>query len=360
MCKRLRVRAAALVVALVAVASAAGTASGHVRYVTDESGEQLSAVEFFLTVVTDPFNGALLAGGALAAAVAAAVYVRYRPLQRDVRTVQTTLREYTDLVPWLLRLSVGLPLVGAGFGGYFFSPQVPAQLRIFQVAVGFLLLFGLATRFVALVGLTSYLLGLAYDPDMLLASEYVGGFLAILLLGGSRPSADQLLQQVAVVEETRYTGTGPAQRFLGWLDDHVDPYDTYAPTVLRAGLGVSFVILGVGEKLLNPGRALLVVEKYNLTGVIPIDPGMWVVGVGLFEVALGLALLVGLLTRGVAAVAFTMFTVTLFALPDDPVLAHITLFGMVSALLITGSGPLAIDNRITPEVPELETTVSGE
>jgi len=34
---------------------------------------------------------------------------------------------------------------------------------------------------------------------------------------------------------------------------------------------------------------------------------------------------------------------TLFGLPDDPVVAHISLFGLVSALLITGSGPYSVD-----------------
>lgn len=337
-----------------------GITSAHVRYVTDEEGESIPPVEFLLQVVAEPVNAVLLVGGGLAVAVAVGAYLRYRPLRRDVLTVRATLLEYTDLVPWLLRLSVGLPLIGAGFGGYFFSPAVPVRLRVFQVAIGFLLLFGLATRLVGAVGLAAYLLGIVLVSDLLLASEYVGGFLAVVILGSGRPSADQLLEQVALMEETRYAGTGPIQRFLSWFARLVGPYETYAPTVVRASLGLNFVVLGLAEKIANPGRALLVVEKYDLTGVVPVDPGLWVVGVGLAEATIGVALLAGFLTRGVAAVAFAMFTVTLFALPDDPVIAHITLFGMVSVLLITGSGPLAVDNRFTSEIPDVETTVSGE
>jgi hypothetical protein len=33
----------------------------------------------------------------------------------------------------------------------------------------------------------------------------------------------------------------------------------------------------------------------------------------------------------------------LFGLPDDPVLAHVTLFGMASAVFTLGAGPLSID-----------------
>jgi uncharacterized membrane protein YphA (DoxX/SURF4 family) len=68
-----------------------------------------------------------------------------------------------------------------------------------------------------------------------------------------------------------------------------------------------------------------------------------VVGAGLAEAGLGVALVLGLFTRASAVVALFTFTLTLFALPDDPVLAHVTLFGMTSALFTLGSGPYAVD-----------------
>jgi hypothetical protein len=59
------------------------------------------------------------------------------------------------------------------------------------------------------------------------------------------------------------------------------------------------------------------------------------------RIGLDLALIAGLRTRGMATLTLGMFT--LFARPDDPVLAHISLFRLSSALMITGSGPLAVD-----------------
>ena len=100
------------------------------------------------------------------------------------------------------------------------------------------------------------------------------------------------------------------------------------------------------EKLANPGPALAVVEKYDLTAVVPVDPGLWVVGAGLTELAIGVLLLAGLFTRATAAVGFVVLTTTLFGLPDDPVLAHVTLFGMTSALFVLGAGPYSIDAYI--------------
>jgi uncharacterized membrane protein YphA (DoxX/SURF4 family) len=77
-----------------------------------------------------------------------------------------------------------------------------------------------------------------------------------------------------------------------------------------------------------------------------VDPGLWVLGAGLTEVVVGLAFVVGLFTRGAAAVSFLLFTTTLFGLPDDPVLVHVTLYGLVSALFTLGAGPLSIDHWI--------------
>ncbi len=106
-------------------------------------------------------------------------------------------------------------------------------------------------------------------------------------------------------------------------------------------MGVTFIYLGLFQKLAEPGQALLVVEKYNLTAVVPVDPGMWVLGAGLTEMLVGLVLIFGFMTRGAAAVSSGLFTTTLFGLPDDPVLAHITLFGMASAVFTMGTGPLS-------------------
>ena len=116
------------------------------------------------------------------------------------------------------------------------------------------------------------------------------------------------------------------------------------PTLLRSGSGVAFIDLGITQKLRRPGEALAVVAKYNLTEVVPVAPELWVIGAGLTEALVGTMFLLGAFTRGFSLVAFGLFVTTLFGLPDDPVVAHISLFGLVSALLITGSGPYSVDS----------------
>ena len=320
-------------------------AIAHVEYVVS-GGQTVEALSFLIDVLSRPLNAVLVGGGGLGVLAAILVYVRYRPFGPDIDALRDALGEYAEFLPWMLRLTVGLPLVGAGFAGYFFSPIVMVEARLVQVALGFLLLFGLATRAVAVVGLLVYLAGLVVNPNLVLASEYVGGFLAILVLGSGRPSADHLLHRVANAEESVYGRYDPIHPVVVWFRDRFDPYRQYAPTVMRLGLGLNFAFLGVYEKLANPGLALQVVDKYDLTQVVPVDPGLWVVGAGLTEFAVGTFLVVGLFTRGTAAVGFLMLTLTLFGLPDDPVLAHVTLFGMTSALFVTGAGPWSIDERL--------------
>ncbi|WP_222918658.1 DoxX family protein [Natrinema sp. SYSU A 869] len=336
-----------------------GTARAHEEYVVDEERD-VTVGEFFAESLTDPFVvGPLLAGG-VAVVVVIAIYLVVRPLPRDIASFRAAMQEYTEYVPWLLRISFGIPLIGAGFSGYFISPALHVELRLLQVTLGFFLLFGLATRVVAMFTLAAYLVGLAFRPILVLQLEFVGGLLALALLGSGRPSADHVLQYVAGTSGTVYGRFDPvydrARAFQGWIRR----YRSLMPTIVRIGLGCTFISLGLGQKLLRPGIALAVVDRYDLTAVVPASPELWALGAGLAEVGLGLALVIGVFTRTSAATAIGVFTLTLFALPDDPVLAHVGLFGLASVLLITGSGPYAVDRRLgTAEVDERTDAVPG-
>lgn len=344
-----------------------GPVRAHVDYVTDDSGDRIDPITFVMEVLSDPVNLALVVGSGVLVAALLASYFVLSPRFQDVVVLREVLASYDDLIPWMLRLSIGLPLVGAGFIGYLFSPSVPFDqagnpiIRLILIGIGFLTLFGLATRIVSTVGLLAYLATLIAFPNALLAVEYVPCFLALMIMGGGRPSADHILQKVASTEGTLYGRIDPVHRLKQYLDDSTAPYRRYVPTILRVGMGVSFVYLGLVQKLGNPAQTLRVVAKYDLTRVVPVDPGLWVLGAGLAEVAVGMALVVGFLTRANAAVAFVLFTLTLFGLPDDPVLAHVSLFGMASAVFVMGAGPLSFDGwRSRPTVFETESVVPGD
>ncbi len=345
-------RSRPLTVVLLALLATIGSrpAAAHVDYVTEESGDPMDAVAFTLDVLSDPFNAAIFVGSGIAVVVGVAGYLWIRPTITDIVVLRRKLAGYGDLIPWMLRLSIGLPLIGAGFEGYLFAPTLTfdtgasSLLRVFFIGLGFCILFGLAVRILSTIGLLAFAWVLvAVDPGVIIAMEYVPVFVALVVLGGGRPSADDMLLAVASTEGSYYGRIDPVHHLKAFLDETMLPLRRYVPMILRIGMGVTFIYLGLIQKLADPGSVLLVVEKYDLTAVVPVDPGLWVVGAGVTEIVVGLALIAGFFTRGAAAVSFVLFTTTLFGLPDDPVLAHVVLFGMASAVFTLGSGPLSFD-----------------
>ncbi|MFB6251228.1 MAG: DoxX family protein [Halobellus sp.] len=329
--------------------AATGSAVAHVDYVTEETTPG-TVGELFAAVFSSPLALALLGGGGIAVVAATLGYLRFSGSLQDIEVARRTLASYRPYLPWMLRLSIGLPLVGAGFAGYLFSPSVPASARLLQVGIGFLLLFGLATRLTALAGLLTYGWALSGQfPELLLAGEYVAGFLGIFIVGPGQPSADMMLRRMVATEGTilsRFQGLPKPEDLLS----AIGLTKAAAPLSIRAFLGANFIYLGVVQKWLQPTQAAAVVTKYDLTAVVPVSPELWVFGAGLTEAAVGVLLLTGTLTRGAAAAAFLILTTTLFGLPDDPVLAHITLFGLSSALMVTGGGRFSIDATVVPAI----------
>ena len=328
-------------------------AAAHVDYVTEGEGERIDPVAFSVEVLSDPFNAAVLFGSGAAITGVLVAYLWLRPTITDIVVLREKLAGYGDLIPWMLRLSIGLPLVGAGFQGYLFAPTLAFDptanpvLRALFIGLGFCVLFGLGIRIVSALGLSLFVWVLVTtDPGVIIAMEYVPILLSLFILGGGRPSADDMLLEVASTADTYYGRIDPVHHLKAFLDGTMAPFRRYVPTVLRVGMGVTFIYLGLVQKLATPGQSLLVVDRYDLTSVVPVDPGLWIVGAGITEIAVGLALIAGFFTRGAAAVSFVLFTTTLFGLPDDPVLAHVSLFGMASAVFTLGAGPLSIDRWI--------------
>jgi len=325
---------------------AAGSTRAHEQYVVD-GRKDITVNEFLSEVLSDPLSVGLLVGGGVTVGFVIVAYLLFQPFEADITAFRLAMREYAEYVPWLLRISIGIPLIGAGFSGYFISPAVGVELRLLQVFLGFMLLFGLATRVVALATLAVYLVGVVIYPSLLLQLEIAGGSAVIAMVGSGKPSADHVLYRISEAKGTVYGRIDFVHAWARKRQANVQQFEQYAPTVARVGLGVGFIFLGVSEKMLSPGLGMEVVDHYDLTSVIPVSPELWVFGAGITEIALGTLLVLGAFTRAGATTAIVMFTLTLFALPDDPVLAHVGLYGLASMLIITGSGPYAVDRQLS-------------
>jgi uncharacterized membrane protein YphA (DoxX/SURF4 family) len=210
-------------------------------------------------------------------------------------------------------------------------------------AIGFLLLLGLAVRPAAVVGLAAYAVSFVFHPQLVMMLDVAGALAVAAVLGPGRPSVDDLLRAAF----PRGPGSRAATENLA-----AGRYDDVVPLLIRLGLGGAFVASGIFDKLVIYEQALEAVQKYGLASVVPVSPEMWVVGSSAVETALGIAVLFGIMTRFSAIVGFTVLTLALFALPDDPVIAHVALFGLSSALVVLGGGRWSVDRWLLEPLGE--------
>jgi len=89
--------------------------AAHVDYVTEDTGDPIDAVTFTVEVLSEPLNAAVFAGSGLVAIAGLAAYLWVRPTITDVVILREKLVGYGDLVPWMLRLAIGLPSSAPGF-----------------------------------------------------------------------------------------------------------------------------------------------------------------------------------------------------------------------------------------------------
>jgi uncharacterized membrane protein YphA (DoxX/SURF4 family) len=307
----------------------------HVAYVTPPEAEP-DPLRFLADVLSQPGNLLLLGAGAVVVAVIALIWLFRPPRVEAWDRFAERAWSYRLLVPWMLRLSFGLLLIGAGLSGVAFAPdvQIDALPKPLLTIAGFLLLLGLAVRPAAVMGLLLFGASLVLRPQLVGMFEVVGGLAAIALLGPGIPSLDDLLRAALPrLAASKLMTRAPAQ----------DRYGDLVPLLVRLGLGGSFLASGIGDKILIYNQALETVAKYHLTALIPVEPGLWVLGAALTEASLGVAILMGAATRQVAIIAFAVLSLTLFGLPDDPVVAHIGLFGACSILVVLGGGRWSLD-----------------
>ena len=310
----------------------------HVDYVTDpESSED--PIGFLLDTLAQPEVLVVLVIGIAVVAGALLAWARWRPLEAARRRFIEAAGTYHEYVPWMIRLSVGLVLIGAGLSRSLFMPtlQADALAAFLLTATGFLLLLGLAVRPAALVALAAYVVTLVLHPETVMMLDVAGGLTVAAILGPGRPSADDLLRAAF----PRGPGAKAVTQNLA-----AGRHDDVLPLLVRLGLGGAFAASGIVDKLLIHEQALAAVEKYGLTAVVPVSPELWVVGAALVETALGLAIIFGVLTRFSAAVGFAVLTQALFALPDDPVISHVALFGLSSVLVVLGGGRWSLDRLV--------------
>jgi uncharacterized membrane protein YphA (DoxX/SURF4 family) len=301
----------------------------HVSYVlTEEQQADFKGADYpFLTEPLTHWSNWLAIGLTLLIFLLVAVFGRKINWIRDrIRFFRGRSRAYQDYIPVILRLCVGMALIGAGSQAALISPAVTHEpiFANIQVILGFLLIVGLATGPTALISLGLAVFAVVAHPTLLDNIEIIAALLAILLLGQTKPGLDDLLG---------ITTYQPFQKL-----HHL------APLILRFGLGGALLIMAIGDKLINPHWFGAVIELYQLNTYLPFSTSMWVMSATIIEITLGALILLGWHTRLASLITFTVLSIFFFIFKED-VYAHVTLFGTLFTLFISGGGYLSLDEK---------------
>jgi uncharacterized membrane protein YphA (DoxX/SURF4 family) len=324
-----------------ALATLAATASAHVTYLLPDEVFAARSGANWEYLFSGVMRSQTWAIGLLVISVAFAAWMVYAssPTVRGFFSrVAARADSYGPFAPWMLRLSLGVALIGAGASDFLVSPILKGHeaLAGAQVILGFLLMSGFLVVPAAFGALAVYVVALSESWTIVGSLEFAAIALALLVIDNERPSIDDMLCLPKM---------SPFRRLAKW-----------APLILRVGLGVAMASMALYEKILNPLAGDAIVRAYRLTEIVPVSPSMWVLGAGVVELALGVLHIVGWKTRPVVGFTFIVLSMSFFFFKEDAA-SHVTLFGALSALFILRAGPWSVDSWLEKRRPHAKVPV---
>ena len=289
----------------------------HVKWFTDP---RLHPTQYDLLL-----SGPVIAAFAIALAATAVAYlIQHRvPEPKAVRSLE----RYAKTGPLALRIALGVALIAASAANWLFVPSlvldrdaVGIALRAVEATCGLLLLAGLFTRYTAIVlALLGIVAMFPFNIESILEQVHILGIAVYLFITG--PGAVSL----------------DARRDAGRLLLSHREAPAAAINLLRIAMGFGIAYGALTEKLLNPPLAQALLDRSPFLNVLrPLGVGdpvfIWLAGVT--ELAVGVVILSGQITRPVMAVGFALFTVTLivFGLPE--LIGHLPYYGIMLTLFI--------------------------
>ncbi len=114
-----------------------------------------------------------------------------------------------------------------------------------------------------------------------------------------------------------------------------DPFGRLVPMRILMGFGIAFNALT--EKLLDPPLSQSLIDRYQFIALnrlvgLPDAAFIWLAGT--VELAIGLVIVSGRITRPVVIVGALLFTSTLFVFGWPELLGHLPFFGIMFLLLV--------------------------
>lgn len=306
----------------------ANKSEAHVRYLLDEetvSHNSGANFNILWDTIKDPINISLVLGTIFIVIIAIIACSKIDILKNKLNSIKKQAETYLVFTPWMLRLALGIALIGAGTSLNLVSPALSGfeGFATIQILLGFLIMAGFLVIPATLFAIAIYFYALFQDFYILGNLDFLAVAIALLILDNEKPGLDDLLGMPKI---------SPFSIFK-----------KYVPLVLRFGIGGAMIFLALYEKIFNPNLSELIVLGFDLQKVLPVSVGMWILSTGIIEFIIGMSLIFGLFTRVTSAIAFIVLSLSFFYFGED-VASHITLFGILSVLFITSGGKYSLDN----------------
>jgi len=229
------------------------------------------------------------------------------------------------LVPLILGVHLGLPLIVLGVTGTLFSPNNALSgaslhwVGLAEIGLSLCFLYGGLTRAAGIgLGLVWLVgIGLVGLEPMMENLHYLG-FAAFFFLAGRGPYA---------VDPLLFPRLAPSPRLA-----------KLAFPALRVGVGLSLAVVAFTEKLANPVLARAFLREYPLNFTpalgVPLSDDAFILCAGATELLIGLFLIFGIFPRAIIGTAWFFINVTLTVFLWTELLGHLPLYGAMGVLLV--------------------------
>jgi hypothetical protein len=228
------------------------TASAHVGYViTHDQLERTQGFDwgFLLQPFLNPRYIGLMIGTVIAFGCIWYGLMKSKKVVRYFSTIKERLMSYHEFVPWILRLSLGIALLGAGTEHVLVSPLLMYPgFATLEIVLGFLFLLGFLITPATIITLGLYIFALSKNIYLIGNLDMCALALSVLVFHSPRPGLDDML--------------GISLLHTLSIKRH------YIAPVVRIGLGGAMIYLALFEKILNPHMSALVVSQYHLQHLI--------------------------------------------------------------------------------------------
>lgn len=298
-------------------------ASAHVGYIVGDDTMQGMYGGFvdMLTRASDDQNGIIIIALSFLSLLGFYLILtkfsfKYSGVRNFMEGCFSRCRESLSDIPWILRLSVGIALIGAGTNTVLISPiiEVTSAVALTEMILGFMLLAGVAITWVSVISIIFFLFGLLSNLYLIGNLDFVALALGILIFNNPRPGIDYL---------------------FGWhrglnLKKYISGYPRFVSSVF----GLTLIFLAIYEKILYAKASVLVFDDLPFVRAGIMSADSFTIFVLLTELMLGLIFLFGINVRFFSAFTIVFLTLSFFYFQES-VFSHVTIFGTLSVLFLT-------------------------